>query len=216
MLIIESIKEKTSAIKNFSKKEVMFKKSAEQKLIDTSYKKAINEVNGLITEIVNISNQTNFVISPLIKERITELLSACQSSSRKESVEIVDVNGITAKEKEVRSLLQYEWNSYYSRETASVEDVLNVVRGIANVNITALLYKMRAAKTWNKDINVVIEMMNAISEANSLIDKMKLTDTTVAFLRKVINKTATLEDITDEVMSWLQAEGIKGKVKISF
>ena len=90
------------------------------------------------------------------------------------------------------------------------------MKGIANVNITALLYKMRAAKTWNKDINVVIEMMNAISEANSLIDKMKLTDTTVAFLRKVINKTATLEDITDEVMSWLQAEGIKGKVKISF
>ena len=81
MLIIESIKEKTSAIKIFSKKEVMFKKSAEQKLIDTSYKKAINEVNGLITEIVNTCNQTNFVISPLIKERITELLSACHSSS---------------------------------------------------------------------------------------------------------------------------------------
>ena len=45
---------------------------------------------------------------------------------------------------------------------------------------------------------------------------MKLTDTTVEFLKKVIDKKATLEDLTEEVMVWLKKEGIMNKVKISF
>ena len=172
MIIAEKIKEKTSQIKDFSQKETAAKKSAEQKKIDLSYKEAINGVNTLISEVVNASNESNFTISTSIREQISELLVCCSAFSDKDRVEAVDINSISSKEKEIRSALQYEWSNYYVGETSSVEEVLNVIKDIANIDVNSLLIKMRAAKDWNKDSSPVIGMMNAIKEANSQIDKI--------------------------------------------
>lgn len=216
MLITNTIKEKTSIIKTFAKNEAASKKSAEQKKIDATYREAICGVNLLTSEVVNTCANSKFQISESVHDQFIELLTLCSVSSDKSKIAVIDVNGITSKEKEIRSSLQYEWNNYHAEETASIEEVLNVVKGIANVNVNSLLLRMNAAKNWNKDVTAVIDMMNAIREANEQINKMRLTDTTVAFLRKVIAKSATLEDITDDVMQWLKEEGIQGKVKISF
>lgn len=216
MIITDKIKENTALIQTFSKNEAASKKSKEQKRVDEVYKESVLAVKTLVYEVVNTCAESRFIISSSIKNEILELLNVCFRTSNKERVETVDINTINTKEKEVRNLLQYEWNSYYIDETSSVEDVLNVIKNIANVDVNSLLIKIRAAKDWNKDISTVKSMMNSISEAKSQIDKMKLTETTVDFLRKVIGKTATLEDITEEVLEWLAEENLKGKVKISF
>lgn len=216
MIITETLKGKTFQIRDFSQKEIASQKTEAQKKIDESYSNAVSSVRCMVSEVVNTSNESNFEISDTIQDQINDLLSLCMVSLEKNKVEYIDINGISAKEKEVRSSLQYEWHDYYLKESAPVEEVLNVIKGIANADVNSLLMKMRSAKDWNKDVTVVREMMKAIKEANEQIEEMKLTDTTVEFLRRVIGKTATLNDITDEVMDWLTEEGIKGKVKISF
>lgn len=216
MIITETLKNKTSQIKTFSQKEIASKKSETQKKIDESYNNSVLSVRRLVSEVVATSKESKFEISDSIRIQLKDLFSLCMTSVEKEKVEYIDINGISSKEKEVRSSLQYEWHDYYLKETEPVEEVLNVIKGIANVDVNSLLIKMKSAKDWNQDVVAVREMMRAIKEANEQIDKMKLTDTTVEFLRRVIGKTATLNDITDEVMDWLTEEGIKGKVKISF
>ena len=216
MIITETLKNKTSQIKTFSQKEIASKKSETQKKIDESYNNSVLSVKRLVSEIVATSKESKFVISDSIRIQLKDLFSLCMTSVEKDKVEYIDINGISSKEKEVRSSLQYEWRDYYLKETEPVEEVLNVIKGIANVDVNSFLIKIQSAKDWNQDVTVVHEMMKAIKEANEQIDKMKLTDTTVEFLRRVIGKTANLNDITDEVMDWLTEEGIKGKVKISF
>ena len=216
MLLVDKINEKTSIIKTFSQNEAAAKKSAEQKKIDSSYRETINSVKKLTSEVVNNCQESNFMISDSIKNQFSELMDLCLNSTNKGRVEVFDTNSIVSKVKEVRSSLQYEWERYYAEETASVEEVLAVIKGLANVNVSNLLLKMKAAKNWNTDVNVVIDMMDAIKQANTQIESMKLTDTTVEFLKKVIDKKATLEDLTEEVVVWLKKEGIMNKVKISF
>lgn len=216
MQITELVKERSAAIKSFSQKEKAAKQSEEQSKIDTLFGETIESVKTVISEVMSTSDQSDFIVSEDIKNVLTEILRMCSEATVKDKVNSVDINSISSKENEIRHSLQYEWSAYFAEKTASVIDVLNVIKTISNTDVNSFINRMNLAKNWNSDVNKVTDMMCAINDANSKIDEMKLTDTTVNFLKKVIAKNATLDDITDEVMTWLQQEDLKKRVKISF
>lgn len=216
MKITEFVKEKTKDISEFSIKENQAKQSEEQKKIDDNFAASIVYVYKLFKEIQFASNESSFVMSQANFDKAGQIIVKCKDATKKNAVTTADINSINTVAKELASNLGDEWSAYFIAETSSVKEVLSISKNIASINVTELISKIDKASQWNENAETIKEMVLAIKRAQQLIDQMQLKPANVEFLKKVISKTATLDDISDEVLNWLKNEQLTGKVKISF
>ena len=55
-----------------------------------------------------------------------------------------------------------------------------------------------------------------VARANSIISQFSLKPEIEVFLRKVSSKTATVKDVSPEVLSWLESKQLVDKLRVSF
>ena len=79
-----------------------------------------------------------------------------------------------------------------------------------------MINDINAATRWDASVKDVARMTEALTEANELIGKLELNDAIVDFLGKMMYRRASLEDLTPEVSEWVEKEGLKGRIKLSF
>lgn len=206
----------TKAVKQFALSVAMAKKNDEQKRIDAKFNSAIKDIDVELDRISYTSDMTTFVCPGEIIDGLKELIDFCRNAINNSFVTEQQVFKIKDDTKKIKKKLSEEWNEYYESETKSLKEILELSRNIAGININSLLVNLQQSKDWEANKIIREKMMDSIEKAKDLINKLGLKENIIAFLRKMVNQEATLQDVDDEILKWIKDENLESKIKINF
>ena len=96
--------------------------------------------------------------------------------------------------------------------------MLQTVRGIApeKEKIDYASNKIKIGASWEFKKSNLDKMEKGLSEAESILESLGLTDEVTEFLKKVVLGKANVNDLTPDVLSWLTDKNMSSKLAISF
>lgn len=109
-----------------------------------------------------------------------------------------------------------QWTAYYQQKTSAVFGFLELLQAVKPEEVQACRSEIRKFKEWDgkRSLN---GFLIALQNAASLVDQLDVgNEEVMVFLRKIRTHTATLEDLTEPVEQWIQKNGLRRKIKVSF
>lgn len=74
---------------------------------------------------------------------------------------------------------------------------------------------IKKCEKWPLTEDTVSGYLNAKQQANELLEEMRFDDDIKSFLQKVALRTATLADLTPQILEWINSESIADKIGLS-
>ncbi|MCM1988824.1 hypothetical protein [Oceanirhabdus seepicola] len=157
------------------------------------------------------------------KEDISELISKIDDILKKRRrghiLRDQDFKYIVACIEGKSNKLRNEWVIYANENT---KEIINSLNSLSNLfedkrKVNEILTRLNGMKNrWPITDNDILEFREVIKEGQNIIEQLKLTEEVQMFLRMVVNRTATIEDLTPEVLSWIKDNGFVEKLTIGF
>lgn len=215
-MLFDLIETNTARVKDFKVREEEAQKSSEQHNIDVNFTNVINGVKFTIVHLCGVRAGADFEETPEVSKKISDMLDVCTSAMGQRHVKSADTAKINGMKRDIDVALADEWKKYHTNKTASIKEILSIAKNLSNTEATSLINDINAATRWDASVKDVARMTEALTEANELIGKLELNDAIVDFLGKMMYRRASLEDLTPEVSEWVEKEGLKGRIKLSF
>lgn len=152
--------------------------------------------------------------------------SRLKESREKFPTEFRQVQKLSTVEKlvqDLQSFLAGSWASYVLAQTQPHFDLLNLVEKLPEVTvqgntIAPLRHRLQSASSQFPQRESRLAQFDADLQAlqNSLTNLRGLSTEVTEFLRRIQKDTATVSDLTDEVLAWCRENERAGAFKISF
>lgn len=200
-----------------------------RKDIDASYQR-LTEISKLLQETLA---SFHLIQSRLTNDQITESIRQLQNiqnklkeSHEKFAIEYRQVQKLIAVEKlvqELQGFLTRAWASYVMAQTQPHFNLLNLVEKLPEVTVQGSLIapirqRLESASSQLPRREFHLTQFDADLQAlqNSLADLSGLSAEVTEFLRRIQKGTATITDLTDEVLAWCRENERARAFKISF
>ena len=216
--IITEIEDKSHKIKKYSQHMESAKKIDEQIKIKEHLSREIDNIDKIVNQLYLTVNNSNFICSDNIKFSLKSILENGSNLIENNNVTLDKIVPIRSKIRNIQDTIANEWSIYYNGEIKEINEVLDLAMKFSNFDINSISKDILAAKDWNenKDVNKVVTMMRSIEKANLIIEKLDLNDNILIFLRKLIQRRASIDDLTEEVITWIKKEKLENRIKITF
>lgn len=216
--IITEIEDKIHKIKKYSQHMESAKKIDEQIKIKEHLSREIDNIDKIVNQLYLTVNNSNFICSDNIKFSLKSILENGSNLIENNNVTLDKIVPIRSKIRNIQDTIANEWSIYYNGEIKEINEVLDLAMKFSNFDINSISKDILAAKDWNenRDVNKVVTMMRSIEKANLIIEKLDLNDNILIFLRKVIQRRACIDDLTEEVITWIKKEKLENRIKITF
>lgn len=215
-MLLDLIEANTAVVSDFKVRDEEAQKSSEQHNIDANFTNAINGVKQTIVHLCGVREGADFEETQEVSKKIAEMLETCKTVIGQRYVKAADTAKINGMNRDINGALVDEWKAYHAGKTSSIKEILSIARNLSGSEATLLITDINAAANWSASVNDVIRMTEALDEANELIGKLELNDAIVEFLKKMIDHRASLEDLTSEVLEWVEKESLKKRIKLTF
>lgn len=120
--------------------------------------------------------------------------------------------------KQLQRDLTTKWKECATRYADSVTGYLGIVQGLTDRPKEVADLRDQIIKLASSDPTVIATKRLAadVAQANGIISQFSLKPEIEVFLKKVSSKTATVKDVTPEVLSWLESQKLVDKLRVSF
>ena len=213
-MILTDLSSSIKAMKKLHSLEVQKANKAQQDIIDANYRRIIQRTELLCHAVqyakTNLSFPTEY--SPDLINLLSSLRGiGSRGPADQEQVEKANKSFLTVHDKVKRA-----WTKHYQTLTTSTVSTLKIIKGLDEARISSCISKIDAASAWNCNICTLSALGNALTQADEIIQELKLDQEVIDFLSKITLGKATLADLNDDVLQWLQNEQLLLKIKLSF
>lgn len=125
------------------------------------------------------------------------------------------INGLVGKSE----ALKRQWINYVINKSSQLSNTLDYFRELFEDSneIKLLINKIDLIKTkWPVTDQVVNELNTLVDSGYDVINKLELTEDIQNFVRMVALSTATIEDLTPEIIEWIHKKKFANKLVIGF
>ena len=119
----------------------------------------------------------------------------------------------------IESQLKVEWKKYYEKNTRVILQTLSNIKPFFNdeTEIERIILNLKKFESsWpinNLKYNLFIDNINL---AKNKIKELELTEDIRIFISKIIANTATIEDLTPNILKWIKDNKYENKIKLRF
>lgn len=115
------------------------------------------------------------------------------------------------------SEIMIEWETFFNKDHHELLSGLSIIIPVHSnpMIVKNCVANIKKCEKWPLTLDSVSSCLNAKKMANELIEGMSLDDDIKLFLQKVSSRTATLADITPQIMEWINSENISDKIALS-
>ena len=221
MLLTETIKNCTSAIKN-RRATIESKQHAE------TYAKALAQLAQATESIKGTLDcaaamkETGIVSTPLMDEPTrSELLACiddCGNGVSEMRLTLETVKLLKSKGDAFAAQIKIVWRDAAQKYSDGPKGYLSMIGGLSNDPKRAKELSDNIAKTVDGDpsIRTVKSLVADVAEAKQIAEKFSLNYEIEAFLKKVSDQKATVDDLTPSVLEWLKEKKLTNKLRIKF
>lgn len=120
--------------------------------------------------------------------------------------------------KKLSEKIANEWNRQIEEYLINIKEELGILKLVSNEKqkIQKILVCMNNFSKWPIEKEAYEQYQLAYETASDILLKMHFDDEEVLlFLKKVKNKEATLEDLSDRIIEWIRQENLSGNIMLS-
>lgn len=185
-----------------------------------AFKQIVQDLQTTTAALKAAIDNSGFKPTAPVINALKSYLAACDKVVKDGAASASTNDFIRTESKKVTASIISEWSAYYQRSTANVISLLETVKGIIpdSNKATYAINKIRKAANWNTSPDAYTSMKQGLDDADLILKSLDLEEDSevLAFLKLVGEGSATVQNLTDEVLAWLKKEGIEDKLAISF
>ncbi|WP_461822156.1 hypothetical protein [Blautia stercoris] len=219
-MLIDTLNEYIIDMKTVREMETASADTKKQATADYNFKQLILSLKQMIDEVNLAVENSEFRPSANVISALKSFLGSCDKVVQGGAANNATTRYISSESKKLYTVIGQEWTEYYSKATANILSLLDTVKGIipdANKAIYAT-NKIKKASSWNTSIDNYNYLKQGIAEADKILEDLDLDEDSeiLAFLQLVSEGKATILNLTDEILAWINAENLADKLYINF
>ncbi|UWE03390.1 hypothetical protein [Laceyella sacchari] len=153
----------------------------------------------------------NISVSSVL-HKVEQLLEVMEKQPGKEKIE-----RIIRELQEIEDEGKKQWANYVRKQNEGILNVLLLLQKVApdDESLSHLIvYFQRSTKIWPLTSAKLEQYENKLKQGKQKLSEWKTNETIHAFLEKVSNNEATLDDLNDEVLNWLRVHQLSSNLMI--
>lgn len=199
----------TEQVSEFRNKETQHK-------IDLNYTEEVKTAYSLVSLIIDLKTNTGFTVKPSTLSQIKETITFLSNFNETRHVDVQTLKNGKDLMMSINKSLETEWKIYFTNSMSSTLKTLVLIQDITDKNVANYISDISNGKEWNSSFDSKLNSFRAMKSANDIIANLNINDEVNNFLLKVSKNRATLADLTDNVMKWVQENHLKSKIRLSF
>lgn len=221
MLLTESIQacingldmKRTGAARKHSNEEFMKQLASLSNAVHTM-NDALDTMNAMASKGMKVDS----VLSKDDTEDILDTLDTCVTQTEDRSLTKETVKVFTGQVRNVSTGLKVQWQTESKALAAPVLDFLSCIQGVASSpgEIRDLIAGIQKFQGGTPSVSRVTLFANRVETARKKASSFNLAPDVQAFLTKVTQGRATLQDLTPDITSWLREQNLLAKLRITF
>ena len=215
-MIIEKLNCKIKDMRKLFQREELAKNAAQQLVIDRKYHELVIQVHLFLDTVSYTRMQLKFQFPETVSNKMDLLLQKLRMTVESGYADQESLSECDKLFKEIQADIKKEWKLHYSAITAAVLGTLKVIKGIDKDRVERCLEDIKAAEQWQADKKIFIDLASALERSDVLIQDLNMDQEIIAFLKKMNLGKATVSDLNEKVLSWIQKEALSDRIKISF
>lgn len=220
-MLTDTISSCVSAIQNK-------KAAADRKKSLDEYQAALQKLNVTCVIIDNIQDCvsalkisgicTTAIFNDTTQSDILEAISSCGQGLAEGSLGNDSVSSLQSAAKAAATEINALWQNAASSYSEGTAGYLAMIAGLTDNPKEAkdLSEKILSTSTLNVSVKSINTLAEDVRKAKYITDNFSLKPNIESFLKKVSSGQASVDDLSPEVQEWLNAKGLKKKLKISF
>ena len=130
-----------------------------------------------------------------------------------------DISKLSEIIRKIDNNLKVEWKMMVGRDTNAAVSSLNNIKELFDDKreIDSQIMRLKGFESrWPINLDIKENFKTEIFKSSDMISELNLTPEIELFIKKIIGKTATFNDLTDEVLTWIKDNNFEKKIKIGF
>ena len=211
---ISAVKQKQDALRSKQSFEEYQKTLASLSMECQNLERSLDTIDSIEKHRITDSPMLDGGMKSELLNAIDECGNALENGQL--SKETVQVFG--SRTKQLQRDLASSWKECAAHYAESATGYLGIVQGLSDNPKEVLELRDGISKLASSDPTVMSAKKIAadVARANSIISQFSLKPEIEVFLRKVSSKTATVKDVSPEVLSWLESKQLVDKLRVSF
>lgn len=185
------------------------------KQIDALEKDIQGKMNSLESHGIQVELELNI-------NRYMVILNEIEKQFSVETYDIPDASPLRDIERGLTTQIKdmdEKWKNYVTQHSSNLISSLKTVQKISSdtMRISKITLDLEKLKKVNFEGQKSFEQLQLLlNEGQDIISRVGLNDEIDGFLKKVANSTASMEDISLEVLEWMKTHEVARKIKLSF
>ena len=219
-MLIDTLNECIIDMKTVREMETASADTKKQAIADYNFKLLVLNLKQIVDELNLAVENSAFRPSANIMSALKSFIESCDKIVQSGAANNSTTQYISSETKKLYAVIGQEWAEYYSQATANILILLDTVIGIIP-NESKAIYaanKIKKAATWNATVDNYNYLKQGIAEADQILEDLDLDKDSeiLAFLRLVSAGKATILNLTNEILDWLNKENLAGKIYLKF
>lgn len=215
-MIFDKLDCKIKKMKELRRLEEIKANKAQQDATDVKYRLLLMQVHQFVDVINYTHEHLQFVLSDSVLNDINGLLDNLRGAvktgySNKDTVADAETSF-----KNIQTTVRKDWGKHFNTITATTISTLRVISGIDEAKVSSCLDVIKAAEIWTSDKKNFVNLEIALKDAEGLIQSLSLDQEIITFLKNMNAGKASIADLNDKVIAWIQKESLASKIKLSF
>lgn len=214
LTILDSLSQSIKRLKKLRDLEIQKANKAQQDIVNNRFHQIVANAEILCKTIQYA--RTNLSFSTECMPELLSLFISLQNTASRGVVDQEQVEKAVKTYNAIQDKTKKDWAKHYQELTGSTVNTLKTIKGLDEVRVNYCISKIEAASAWNSTIVTLTSLKAGLVQADEIIQNLKLDQEVVTFLSKITSGKATLADLNDNVLQWMQNEQLLTKIQLSF
>ncbi len=211
--LIEQLNLKTSEITKLKNQEQKRDNLVKQKKVDKLFETVVSDTGVIVDKLLYAKNHFSFCVDKNIYGKLQQLLESLPQVIVNDSANKEKVINCDETLKEIKKDTDTAWQVYYPSYVAETRNTLMIIGSLDNKASQCL---RQIAQGIAFDYERLKALNKGMTDAEGLIEGLKLDADLKKFLQLMNSGQASLLDLDDKVRKWICDENLEGKIKLSF
>jgi len=218
-MLLEEIQKCIEDMDELRRLEQASQDSQKQDKADTRYAEMVEENHKVVVSIEERRKYVRFIPSSELKEEMIRTVTNSREAVNTGLFQEIKIRELQNDTKNVKERFLSEWKVFFKGLSEKRINTLTTVKGITpdrdKTGYAINKIKNGAVINYN-DIDKVRLLAAGVLEADQILEGLGLNDEIMKFLDKVSEGNATVLDLSDNLVKWINGENLSDKFTIVF